>query len=122
MTTSGDLGEQMRAFAFGLPEAWEDHPWGDTVAKVGRKVFAFLGMPGENGQVHVTVKLRDSHEEASSMTWVTPARHGLDRGGWVSCTVPADVPIDLLTGWIEESYRLVAPKRLIALLAGREMA
>jgi len=44
----------VRAFAAGLPEAWEDHPWGESV---------------------------------------------------------------YITGWIEESYRLVAPKKLIARLA-----
>lgn len=119
MATPDDLGEQIRAFAFGLPEAWEDHPWGDTVAKVGKKVFAFLGLPDDGGPLHVTVKLRDAHEEASSMSWVTPAGYGLDRGGWVSCTLPPDVPLDLVTGWIEESYRIVAPKKLVALLDGQ---
>ncbi|BFO17395.1 hypothetical protein SHKM778_37830 [Streptomyces sp. KM77-8] len=34
----------VRDHALGLPEAAEDHPWGETVAKVGRKVFAFLGV------------------------------------------------------------------------------
>jgi hypothetical protein len=27
--------------------------------------------------------------------------------------VPPDAPLDLLLGWIEESYRTVAPKRLV---------
>ena len=37
------LAQPLRAFAFGLPEAWEDHPWGESVAKVGKKVFVFFG-------------------------------------------------------------------------------
>ena len=119
MATPDTLGEQIRAFTFGMPEAWEDHPWGDTVAKVGKKVFVFLGIPDDDGPTHLTVKLRDSHEEASSMPWVTPAGYGLDRAGWVSCAVPPDAPLDLLTGWIEESYRIVAPKRLVAVLDSR---
>ena len=35
----------MVAFALGLPEAWEDHPWGETVVKVAKKVFVFFGSP-----------------------------------------------------------------------------
>jgi hypothetical protein len=35
-------------------------------------------------------------------------------------TVPvAGVPVDVLHDWIEESYRLVAPKRLVARLDER---
>jgi predicted DNA-binding protein (MmcQ/YjbR family) len=30
-----------------------------------------------------------------------------------------DVPFEMVTAWIEESYRLVAPKRLVARLASR---
>ena len=43
MITSG-LTDAARAFAAGLPEAWEDHPWGESVYKVGKKVFVFFGM------------------------------------------------------------------------------
>ena len=52
-----------------------------------------------------------------------PTRYGLGRGGWV--TVPfqeASPPLEVLTDWVEESYRLVAPKVLVATLdakAGR---
>ena len=31
-----------------MPGAWEDHPWGDTVVKVGKKVFVFMGVDGED--------------------------------------------------------------------------
>ena len=111
--------DQAFAFALGLPEAWEDHPWGESVAKVRKKVFVFFGMPqGEDG-LHLTVKLRDSHEEAMAMPWVVSAGYGLDRGGWVTASAPDDVPIDMILGWIEESYRAVAPKALVALLGDR---
>ena len=102
-----------RAFAAGLPEAWEDHPWGESVYKVGKKVFVFFGVLEVHPALRLTVKLRDSHEEAMAFDWVVPARYGLDRGGWVTCTVPDDAPLEMLTGWIEESYRAVAPKRLV---------
>ena len=112
------LSEPVRAFAFGLPEAWEDHPWGDSVAKVGKKVFAFFGAGETDGGFGFSVKLRDSHEEAMAFAWVVPAAYGLDRGGWVSAAVPDDAPLEMITGWIEESYRLVAPKKLVAQIEG----
>ena len=110
---SHPLSEPIRAFAAGLPEAWVDHPWGETVFKVGKKVFVFLGV-GDEG--HLTVKLRDSHDEAMALEWVKPAGYGLDRGGWVSCALPLDAPLEMVHDWIEESYRIVAPRRLVAAL------
>lgn len=110
------LPEAARSFAAGLPEAWEDHPWGESVYKVGKKVFVFFGVLESDTGLRLTMKLRDSHEEALAFEWVVPAGYGLDRGGWVTCVAPDDAPIDMITGWIEESYRLVAPKRLTAAL------
>lgn len=110
------LTEEVRAFAFGLPDAWEDHPWGESVAKVGKKVFVFFGVLETDDGLRFTAKLRDSHDEAMTFEWVEPAGYGLDRGGWVTCVAPDDTPVDMIIGWIEESYRLVAPTRLMAQL------
>lgn len=110
------MREILLAHALSLPEAWEDHPWGESVAKVGKKVFVFFGTPGGEEGTRLTVKLRDSHEEAMLMPWVTPARYGLERGGWVTAVAPDDAPVAMLVGWIEESYRTVAPRRLVAAL------
>ena len=76
--------ERIRAFALALPGAWEDHPWGESVAKVGKKVFAFLGMPEEGGSLSLSVKLPESAEEALSMPFAEPTGYGLGRAGWVS--------------------------------------
>jgi predicted DNA-binding protein (MmcQ/YjbR family) len=51
-----------------------------------------------------------------AMPWLVPAGYGLDRGGWVTALAPDDTPIEMITGWIEESYRLVAPRKLVSLL------
>ncbi|HEX2766367.1 MAG TPA: MmcQ/YjbR family DNA-binding protein [Candidatus Limnocylindria bacterium] len=102
------LAQPIRSVAAALPDAWEDHPWGETAFKVGKKVFVYVGA-GET--LNLTLKLRDRHDEALAFPWVTPARYGLDRGGWVTCTPPADAPLEMVLGWIEESYHLVAPRR-----------
>lgn len=115
--TARELGELER-FALSLPDAWPDTPWdGDPVAKVGKKIFAFLGTPASP---HVTVKLPDSADHALSVPGAAPTGYGLGRHGW--CTVPVgtdEAPLELLRDWIEESYRAVASKKLIAQLDGR---
>ena len=116
MTAAHPLAEPVRSFALGLPEAYEDHPWGESVAKVNKKIFVFFGMP-DDARLSFTVKLPNSNDEALSMDWSTVPGYGLDRGHWVTVTPPRDAPLELLTGWIEESYRAVAPKRLKDLLS-----
>jgi predicted DNA-binding protein (MmcQ/YjbR family) len=113
------LAEAVRAFASSLPEAWEDHPWGESVFKVGKKVFVFFGEDDPERPFGLAVKLPMSNAQALALPWVAPAGYGLDRGGWVSATPPDDIPVDLIAEWIEESYRAVAPKKLVARLAPR---
>ena len=104
--------ERLLAFALSLPEAVEDHPWGEDVAKVRGKVFVFLG---QRQSKSITVKLVESHEHALAIEGAAPTGYGLGKAGWV--TVPyGGVPIAVARDWIEESYRIVAPKRLVALL------
>src|SRR5580765_6325807 len=55
---------QVLAFALALPGAYEDHPWGETVAKVNRKVFVFFGVEGSPSWPGMTVKLRESNQAA----------------------------------------------------------
>ena len=111
---------ELLEFALALPEAWEDHPWGESVAKVGKKVFVFFGDDATERARSFTVKLRESHDEASAMPWTSDPGYGLGRGGWLMVAAPEDAPMDLLKAWILESYRAVAPKRLAALVPAEE--
>jgi predicted DNA-binding protein (MmcQ/YjbR family) len=115
--------EKVREFALGLPGAAEDFPWGDTVVKVNKKVFVFLGVTDGSYPLYVTVKLKDetAHAHALSRPGAEPAGYGLGKAGWVSVPLePAGAPkADLLCDWVEESYRTIAPKRLTAELDGR---
>ena len=114
------MREQVRSFVFGLPDAWEDHPWGESVAKVGKKVFVFMGMGEDEGEVtHFTVKLPASHEEALSLPFTETPGYGLDRGHWVTVHAPPDTPPEMLTAWVEESYRAVAPRAQLRALDAR---
>ena len=111
---------QIRAFALSFPGAWEDHPWGESVAKVGKKVFVFMGKP-KGIAFGMSVKLPESGFEALELPFTEPTGYGLGKGGWVTASFkPGEtVPIDLLKGWVEESYRAIAPKKLVAELDGK---
>ena len=113
MDANASLGDAVRAFAFSLPDAWEDHPWGESVAKVGKKVFVFFGsdQPPDGG-CWLGVKLPESKEDALALPFTKLMGYGLGRGGWVGIQAPADMPLEVLTQWVEESYRAVAPKAL----------
>jgi len=112
------LRARLLEFALSLPEAWEDQPWEeDTVAKVRKKIFVFLGGPGSE---QMTVKLVESKAHALSIEGARPSAYGLGKSGWVTVPLAADgVDLALLREWIEESYRIVAPKKLVTEVDGR---
>jgi predicted DNA-binding protein (MmcQ/YjbR family) len=102
----------LKKYAAEKPLAWEDHPWGETVFKVAKKVFVFLGS-GDSGY-GLSCKLPDSAEAATTMfSFAEPTGYGLGKSGWVSARFGPkdDVPVELLEQWIDESYDAVAPKR-----------
>ena len=73
--------------------------------KVGKKAFLFLGA------TDAMVKLRKSLPAASKLAAREPGRYKAGASGWVKVLWGPDgcPPLDLLKGWIEESYRLMAP-------------
>jgi predicted DNA-binding protein (MmcQ/YjbR family) len=111
-----NLSDALRAHALSLPEAWPDMPWeSDNVAKVGRKIFAFL--PSDSGS-SLGVKLPASGGFALSLPCATPMAYGLGRHGWVTLQLsePSVPNGDVLCDWITESYRALAPKTLVSRL------
>jgi predicted DNA-binding protein (MmcQ/YjbR family) len=112
-----DVRDQLREFALSLPDASEDFPWGELVAKVKGKVFVLLGHDDESGPPGMTVKLVESRGHALALEGAEPAGYGLGRAGWVNVPLQAEgVSLDLLRDWIEESYRVIAPARFVARL------
>ncbi|MFL6136449.1 MAG: MmcQ/YjbR family DNA-binding protein [Frankiaceae bacterium] len=109
------LHERLHDRALALPEAHEDHPWGETVVKVGKKVFVFLGTPDGEGPPGFGVKLAESLDQALALPGAAPMGYGLGKAGWVTVRLDGDLPPEgVLLDWVEESYRAVAPKRLVA--------
>lgn len=112
MPARGSLPDRIRSFALTLPGAYVDHPWGETVVKVGKRIFVFLGTGDDPG---MSVKLPDSNAQALMTKGAEPTGYGLGRAGWVSVPLRGRaVPFGVLSDWVEESYRSVASKKLVA--------
>mgnify|MGYP001575834750 CR=1 FL=1 len=111
---------KVREAALAYPGATEEFPWGERVIKVKGKVFVFLGRD-EDDDVGFSVKLPHSGDAALGLPFCTPTGYGLGKSGWVSASFPGgkNVPLPLLLEWLDESYRAVAPKKLLATLPPR---
>ena len=111
----------LRAVGLSYPETHEDFPWpGHCALKVRGKVFAILSN-GEPG-LSVSLKLPWSAEGALQFPFCEPTGYGLGRSGWITATFGRrdTPPMDILRSWLDESYRAVAPKRLVATLGASE--
>ena len=101
--------EELRRHCLDKPGAWPDEPWeGDTVAKVGPKIFAFLGTES------VGVKCGSGREEADE--WL--ARYPDDaavmayigRSGWNTLRLGGAIPDDEIREAVDASYDAVVAK------------
>ena len=113
--TLESLELELRDYAMTFPEATEDHPWGHRAIKVKGKSFLFLGGEKETKELSLSLKLPSSRDVAVDLPFAEPTGYGLGKSGWVSAGFKArdKLPLDLLADWIDESYRAVAPKRLL---------
>ena len=103
-------------YALSLPSAREEFPWGHRVAKVNKKIFVTFG--NDERAFSMSVKLPRAAEIALTLPFAEPTGYGLGKSGWVTARFAANEapPLDLLRAWIDESYRAVAPKKLVAAL------
>jgi predicted DNA-binding protein (MmcQ/YjbR family) len=106
----------LHEFGLTYPEATEDHPWGHLAIKVRSKAFVFMAFDGQS--LSVTAKLPESNTAALTLPFASPTGHGLGKSGWVTARFEGNVkvPVDLMKDWIDESYRTIAPKKLVATL------
>jgi predicted DNA-binding protein (MmcQ/YjbR family) len=106
----------LRSYALGFPESSEEFPWGERAIKVRNKTFVF--MRSESGEFSISVKLPKSRGSALTFPFTEPTHYGLGKSGWVTArfTVGDEPPLEMLKEWVDESYRTIAPKRLVAQL------
>ena len=113
------IGEQLRKFALSYPGADEHHPWGEIAIKVKGKTFLFLRF--DSDVLSLSTKLPHSREDALALPFTEPTHYGLGKAGWVTSSFKKgdDVPAGILEDWLDESYRAVAPKKLVTALPAR---
>lgn len=106
--------EDVLAYCLAKPGAWQDEPWdGDVVAKVGRKIFAFLGS-GAGAAAGIGLKCGPTREVADEWLARYPADASvmpyIGRSGWNTLRVAGAIPPDELTDAIDASYDAVVAR------------
>src|SRR4051812_38233117 len=108
--------DRVRGICLALPEAYEEETWGEATFRVRKKIFAMAG--DHEGGWSMTCKTAPGEQRAlleQGAPFFYPAYVGSK--GWVGIDLRSpEVNWDDVAELITESYRLIAPKRLVALL------
>ncbi|CAN5451981.1 hypothetical protein BH18ACT8_BH18ACT8_16990 [soil metagenome] len=100
------------SYALGKPGAWQDEPWeGDLVAKVGNKIFAFLGS-GDGSSIGL--KCGPTREVADELLQRFPddvsVMPYIGRSGWNTVRTGRAVGDDEIRELIDASYDYVVSR------------
>jgi predicted DNA-binding protein (MmcQ/YjbR family) len=108
--------DELLAYCLAKPGAWQDEPWeGDVVAKVGQKVFAFLGQ-GTAGRDGLSVGLKCGASREAADEWLLrfPADASvmryIGRSGWNTLALGGGIPDDEICEAVDVSYAMVVAK------------
>jgi predicted DNA-binding protein (MmcQ/YjbR family) len=106
--------DELHAYCLAKPGAWPDRPWGDgVVVKVGPKIFAFLGEPGDAAP-SAGLKCGADRDEAGEWLARYPgdatAMRYIGRSGWNSLRAGGAIPDGEITEAIDASYAAVVAR------------
>ncbi len=104
--------KQLRVRALELPGVAEGESCVKRAFKARTKGFLYLGEKDES--YNVMLKIGDSLAAAQSFCAESPDNRSIGKTNWMTLEFGADeVPPAELSVWIEESFRLLAPKKLV---------
>ncbi len=116
MPRSSPLTE-MRRICLSLPEVTETMTWGQPHFRVRGKIFAGFGDHG--GTFTLGFKLEREHADAAILDPRFTRAPYVGAHGWISMDVKGVRDWDEVRALVHESYRLIAPKRLWAVVQGQ---
>ena len=111
----------LKKFGLAFPGAHSRSPWPEhDDLGVKDKTFAFMSVQGV--PLSISCKLTVSRDEVLQQPFAKPTGYGLGKSGWVTMKfdVGAKPPLDLLKKCVLESYRVVAPKKLLKELEAQQ--
>ena len=121
-TASKDVLQVLRMVALGYPQtelgvACQGTALESSTVKARDKAFLF--MSGVGPSYTVRLKLCQSQGEAMQLAANEPGRYKVGAHGWttISFSDSEPPPIELLKRWIDESYRVIADKKVLAMLS-----
>jgi predicted DNA-binding protein (MmcQ/YjbR family) len=114
-----EYADRIRTLALGLPETYEDEPWGHPVFKVGANRM-FVSMSIGERAVHVTVKLTPEEREIAQLLPFVRRAAYVGRYGWITADVADEESLEAALEWVRESYWLKAPAELRGAVEVRE--
>ncbi|HET7476805.1 MAG TPA: MmcQ/YjbR family DNA-binding protein [Dermatophilaceae bacterium] len=102
-------------YCLAKPGAWQDEPWEhDIVAKVGDKIFAFLGSEEQAAPVRLGIKAGASRAEADEWLQQYPQDASvmayLGRAGWNTLRVGGAIPDEEILDAVDASYEAVVAR------------
>lgn len=124
LTIHPDRLERLRAICLALPEATEKEAWGDPTWRVRDRIFAMQKGNYEGGRPSLWLKAAEGAQamlvDAEPARFFVPPYVGSK--GWIGVYLDVGhMDWNMLGELVEESYRLIAPKRLAASLrSGRQ--
>ena len=112
---------RLRKLCLTLPEAHEVEAWGEPTFRVRNKLFAMYASSGNHhGAGRPAVWCKASRTNQALMIEAEPERFFappyVGPSGWVGVWLDGPIAWDHLGELLRDSYQLVAPRRLAALL------
>ena len=109
--------QRLRAICLALPEALEKVTWGEPTFRVHEKIFAmFTHDESDDGHVALWCKasegLQDILVSAAPQRFFVPPYVG--RYGWIGLRLDGAVDWRAVADFVNDSYQMTAPKRLVA--------
>lgn len=108
--------DRLRAICLALPEAVETETWGDPTFRVREKIFAMK----KSGDGRISIWCKAPPGSQAVLVGADPERFFVPPyvgpKGWVGMRLDRKPDWDEVATLVKRSYRLIAPKRLAALV------